>query len=264
MTTTASRPLAALLILVLGTLASCVSSQKAVYFNNRNGEEIESMARNLEPVLKPGDLVSITVSSLNPESSLLYNSPNVSATNINASTGSTLSQATGYLIGQDSLIQFPMLGAIRAGGMTKKQLADDITRQLTERKLLLEPNVTVRYLNFRVTVIGEVARPSVIPVPSEQINVLEAIGLAGDLTIFGRRDNVLLIREEGGKKLMKSLDLNSTDLLRSPYYYLKSNDILYVEPNKTKVASSTRLSQVLPLVLSGLSFTAIIIDRIIR
>jgi polysaccharide export outer membrane protein len=113
-------------------------------------------------------------------------------------------------------------------------------------------------------VIGEVARPGVIPVPSEQINLLEALGLAGDLTIYGRRDNVLLIREQEGKKIMKSLNLNSTELLKSPYFYLRSNDVVYVEPNKTKVASTQRTNQIVPMILSGLSFTAIIFDRILR
>lgn len=235
--------------------------QKSVYFSDRVQSEVEAAQQSLEPVLKAGDLVSITVNSPNPESSLLYNSPNVSAV---GGGGAGVSQAQGYLVNQDGTIQFPVLGALTVSGMTKKQLAEDISRRLRERKLLLDPLVTVRYLNYRVTVLGEVARPSVIPVPSEQITILEALGLAGDLTIYGRRDNVLLIREEGGKKTMQSLNLNSTDLLRSPYYYLKSNDILYVEPLKTRVASASRTNQVLPIVFSALSLTTIIIDRIIR
>jgi polysaccharide export outer membrane protein len=208
--------------------------------------------------------VSITVNSLNPESSVIYNSPNVSALATTTVAGSTISQAQGYLVGQDGLIQFPVLGNLKVTGLTKKQLADDISKRLKDKQLLVDPIVTVRYLNFRVTVIGEVARPGVIPVPSEQINLLEALGLAGDLTIYGRRDNVLLIREQEGKKIMKSLNLNSTELLKSPYFYLRSNDVVYVEPNKTKVASTQRTNQIVPMILSGLSFTAIIFDRILR
>ncbi len=249
---------------LITSITSCVNTQKSVYFNDRREEEIDAAKLTIEPILKEGDLVSITVSSLNPESSIVYNTPNISATSIGATGNSTISQAQGYLVSQEGTIQFPVLGTLQAAGMTKKALADDITRRLKERKLLLDPIVTVRYLNFRVTVIGEVARPSVIPVPSEQINVLEALGLAGDLTIYGRRDNVLLIREENGKKIMKNLNLNSAELLKSPFFYLKSNDVLYVEPNRAKVASTSRTSQVLPLILSGLSFTAIIIDRIFR
>lgn len=253
-----------LIILSTASLSSCVSSKETAYFNDKRDTEIQSAAINLDPVLHPGDLISITVNSLNPESSIIYNSPNISATAMNSSYSATTTQASGYLVNQDGAIQFPVLGSLQVAGMTKKQVTDDIRRRLTERKLLLDPIVTIRYLNFRVTVIGEVNHPSVVTVPSEQINILEAIGLAGDLTIYGRRDNVLLVREENGKKIMKTLNLKSSDLLQSPYYYLKSNDVIYVEPNKTKLQATGRTSTVLPIILSGLSFTAIIIDRLIR
>jgi polysaccharide biosynthesis/export protein len=243
---------------------SCVSSKETTYFNDRKDAEIEAAAINLDPILHAGDLVSITVSSLNPESALIYNTPNISAGNLNASNNATVTQASGYLVNQDGAIQFPVLGNLQVADMSKRQLTDDIRHRLIERKLLVDPIVTIRYLNFRVTVIGEVAHPTVVTVPSEQINVLEAIGLAGDLTIFGRRDNVLLVREDGGKKIMRSLNLNSTDLLKSPYYYLKSNDVIYVEPNKAKISSSSRSNQILPIALSGLSFVVIILDRLIK
>jgi polysaccharide export outer membrane protein len=118
-------------------------------------------------------------------------------------------------------------------------------------------------MNFRVTVLGEVRNPNVIPVPNEKISLLEAIGLAGDLTIYGKRENVLVIREENGQKIIKRINLNSNELLTSPYYYLKSDDVVYVEPNKSRVASS-RSSEWVPVVISALSFAAIIVDRVTR
>ena len=112
--------------------------------------------------------------------------------------------------------------------------------------------------------MGEVGKPTVINVPDERISLLEALGLAGDITVFGKKENVMVIREENGKKNLQRLNLNSSELFQSPYYYLKSNDIVYVEPNKARVASSTRSNQLLPILLSGLSFAAIIVDRLTR
>ena len=135
---------------------------------------------------------------------------------------------------------------------------------LTEKKLLFDPIVTARFLNFRVTVLGEVNRPGVVAVPSEQISILEAIGQAGDLTIFGLRDNVILIRQEGSQKLIKRLSLNSSNLLQSPYFFLKSNDVIYVEPGKAKVASTDRTTQLLPIIFSGISLAVIILTNLLK
>jgi polysaccharide export outer membrane protein len=229
---------------------------------------------NIESVIQKNDLLNITVSSLNPEASLVFNLPNQAAavsslsvaTNPNGMSGSSgnLQQPMGYLVSTDGTIKFPVLGAIQAAGLTKKQLEQSITNSLTEKKLLTDPIVNVRFLNFRVTVLGEVARPTTINVGNERISVLEALGLAGDLTIYGKRDNVLLIREEGPNKIIHRLDLNSEKILSSPYYYLKTNDVVYVEPNKTKVASTSRTQQLLPIILSGLSFIAVIVTYAIR
>jgi polysaccharide export outer membrane protein len=128
----------------------------------------------------------------------------------------------------------------------------------------VDPIVIVRHLNFRVSVLGEVSRPGIINVPSEKISLLEALGSAGDITVFGKKENVMILREENGVKKIKRIDLNSSELFDSPYYYLKSNDIVYVEANKAKVGSSTRSSQLLPIILSGLSFAAIILDRLVQ
>jgi polysaccharide export outer membrane protein len=156
------------------------------------------------------------------------------------------------------------LGKLKAEGLTIKQLNENIIDSLNTKKLLVDPLVTIRFLNFRVTVLGEVGKPTVITVPNEKISILEAIGLAGDLTIYGKRDNVLLIREEEGKKIVRRIDLNSAAVLTSPFYYLKSNDVLYVEPDKNKVASVSSFRQLLPAYIAALTVIVVAADRLIK
>lgn len=248
--------------LVFGILfSSCGNTKRVVYLNDTGDMEISNAIDNLEPVIQKNDLLSISVSSPNATASQPFN------TTVTVSTqtvGYTSTQASGYLVDQDGYIDMPMLGRIKAAGLTKKDLKEKITKSLVDNKYLLYPVVNVRYLNFKVTVLGEVARPQVINVPDERINILEALGFAGDMTVYARRDNVALIREEKGKRVVKRLDLNSGNLLASPWYYLKSNDIIYVEPNKAKVSSASNARNWLPAILSGLSLTAVIIDRLTR
>ena len=260
------------LIIICLCLTSCVNTKKIVYFNNIQDTTLENSGSNLESSIQKNDLLNITVSSLNPEASLVFNVSTPASTGSSlpsgtpgvVSTSGTSGQPIGYLVSEEGTIKFPVLGAIPVVGLTKKQLEKQIATILTEKKLLIDPIVNVRFLNFRVTVLGEVARPTTINVANEKISVLEALGLAGDLTIYGKRENVLLIREEGNKKLIKRLDLNSEKILTSPYYYLKTNDIVYVEPNNAKIASTSRTQQLLPIVLSGLSFVAIIVTYTLK
>lgn len=241
---------------------SCVSTRKAIYFNDIGDTTLTAGISDLEPIIKPNDILSITVSSLNPEASNVFNTPNVSGTSYSNTT--TTTQSNGYLVNLEGFIQFPILGNIKASGLTKKELKDQLTKTLLSKKLLVDPIVDIRYLNFRVSVMGEVAKPTVVTVPSEKISLLEALTLAGDLTIYARRDNVMIIREENGQRIVKRIDLNSNSLFTSPYYYLKSNDIVYAEPNKSKVASTRRIYQWLPVVFSVMSFGIIAVDRLSR
>lgn len=251
--------------LVLGSLlilGSCADAKKVTYFNNIEEGIITSSTANLEPVIQKSDILSITVTSPNPEATVMFNAPNMALPNSTSAQAGNFAPAAGYLVNQDGYVEFPSLGKIMAAGLTKQRLKEEITSQLLSKKLLIDPIVTVRYLNYRVTVLGEVARPTVVTVPNEKISILEAIGLAGDLTIYGKRENVLLIREEKGTKIVKRINLNSSDIISSPYYYLKSNDVIYVEPNNTKIAAASRSQQLLPSILSGLSFVAIILTRV--
>lgn len=253
---------ACLLVIVFFTI-SCVDVRKATYFNDTYNASIVSGVADLEPVLQRNDLLSITVTSLLPAATEIFNTPNANTVSSSTSTGSN-NNASGYLVNQDGYIQFPILGSIKAAGLNKKEFSDYIARSLVEKKLLLDPIVNVRYLNFKVTVLGEVGHPTVVNVQNEKITLLEALGLAGDVTIFGKRDNVRVIRDEGSKKIVKAIDLNSAEIFTSPYYYLQSNDIVYVEPNKSKIASTSRSTQWLPVVLSGFSVVIIALDRLLR
>jgi len=252
-------------LLVLGSLlilGGCADVKSITYFGNIQEGVITSQAANLEPVIQKSDILSITVTSPNPEATVMFNAPNMALPSNTGAQAGNYAPAAGYLVNQDGFIEFPSLGKIMASGLTKQQLKDEITSQLLAKKLLVDPIVTVRYLNYRVTVLGEVARPTVVTVPNEKISILEAIGLAGDLTIWGKRENVLLIREDKGARIVKRINLNSADIISSPYYYLKSNDVIYVEPNSTKIATASRTQQLLPTILSGLSFISIILTRV--
>jgi polysaccharide biosynthesis/export protein len=246
-------------LLLMLVSVSCTNTKKAVYFSDQKSGSFEAPVIP-KLIIQNNDLLSISVSSLNPEASAVFNQPN----NAPANSTTTTTSATGYLVDGEGNIQFPFLGAVKASGLTKDELKDKLIKSLTDKKLLVDPIITVRFLNFKVTVLGEVAHPTVVTVPSERISLLEAIGLAGDLTIYAQRDNVLVIRDEDGKKVTNRLNLNSTELFTSPYYYLKSNDVVYVEPNKSKVASTSRTQTWLPIVLSALSLGVIVVDRLTR
>lgn len=246
--------LVALLILT----ASCVDVRKATYFNNVNDAVISTATPIPESVIRKNDLLSISVSSLSETASAIFNNPNNGA-NLQNNAGA------GYLVAADGTIQFPVLGSIKAEGLTKEQLKDLIRKKLVDAKQLVDPIVQIRHLNFHVTILGEVKNPTMITIPNEKISLLEAIGLAGDLTIQAKRDNVLVIREENGQKIIKRINLNSSELLSSPYYYLKSDDVVYVEPNKARVsAANSNTQQWVPIVVSVLSLGIIVADRAIN
>jgi polysaccharide export outer membrane protein len=248
-------------LLMLFAFGSCVDTKKATYFNNLPDSILKFSDKSI-PVIHKNDLLSISVSSLNPEASAIFNAPSLPAIVTSTATGSSY-QTVGYLVNTDGNVVFPVLGEIKAEGLTIKQLVDFIAKDLTDKRLLVDPIITIRFINFRVTVLGEVGHPTVITVPNERISILEALGLAGDLTVYAKRDNVLLIREEEGEKIVKRIDLNSTGILTSPFYYLKSNDVLYVEADKNKLRSVSNTRQLLPIFFAALSFMTIVAEIIL-
>jgi len=244
--------------------ASCTTTNKVAYFQNAQDTAYKKMLPVVEVPLQKNDFISISISSLNAEASAIFN-PIANAGGEKTATATTKGdQYVGYLINPDGNIQLPILGTIQAAGLTKKQLKEKITNLLVTKKLLVDPLVDVRFLNFEVTVLGEVGSPSVISVPNEKISLVKALAMAGDMTIYGKRNNVLLIREEDGVRRTRHLDLNSSDFLNSDYYYLRPNDIVYVEPNKAKVAVSGRSQQVVPLILTSVSILVFVLDKVIK
>lgn len=240
------------------TLTSCDSSKKITYFNNVKDTTFYSSTTEKQTPFEPNDIISVTISSFNAEASAPFNMQNINVSRSTTVTGSS-NESGGYLINSDGTIDLPILGPVKAAGFTKDQLKDNITNLILTKKLLINPIVDIRYLNYEVTVLGEVAKPTVITVPNEKISLLKAIGLAGDLTIYGKRENVLLIRQGNGKKITRHIDLNSSDFFNSPYYYLQPNDIVYVEPNKQKAAIARRNPNILPITLSAISLISIFI-----
>ncbi len=243
--------------------SSCADTHELLYFDGVQNTTVKGKAPNPETVVQKNDLLSITVSSLNPEATAIFNAPNISNPTAasNPSAYGNLTTA-GYLVNNNGDIQFPILGTVHAEGMTLTQLTGSLVKQLTDRKLLVDPIINIRHLNFKVSVLGEVARPGVFSIPNERISVMEALGLAGDITIYGKKENVLLIRDnDKGEREVKRLNMNSQEFLSTPEYYLKSNDVVYVEPIKNRVTRE-RNAQILPIIFSMVSLSIVIIDRI--
>ena len=243
-------------------LASCTSTKNITYFDNVKDTVFYSTGYNNSTPLQPNNILSISITSANAEASIPYNQNNVAGRATTVTGSST--EAGGYLINAEGNILLPVLGSVKAAGLTKKELQEKITKLIIANQTLVNPLVEIRFLNYEVTVLGEVAHPTVITVPSENISMLKAIGLAGDLTIYGKRENILLIRDEAGKKTTRHINLSSPDFFKSQYYYLQPNDVVYVEPNKTKMNQANSNPQLVPIILSGLSVVVIVLDRLVR
>lgn len=240
-------------------LASCTSTRNLVYFKDLEGTNnyTEEIRNKINPRIQPDDQLSITVSSLNPESNVLFNSGVMPSTNGAATGGATARPNEGYLVDKEGFINFPVLGKVQLGGLTKEQATTKMTAKIAEN--IKNPIVNIRFLNFRITVIGEVNKPSTFLVPSERVNLLEAIGLAGDLTPFGKRENVLIIREQGGVRSATRVNLGSRAVLNSPDFYLQQNDVVYVEPAKIKALQGGTGTFYLGLATASVSILSLLV-----
>ncbi|MCB9186205.1 MAG: polysaccharide export protein [Flavobacteriales bacterium] len=221
------------------------------YFQDINDSlTTQSITKDFEALIQPGDILSVHVSSLSKEASSFFNV-----------VGETtdLQVANTYLVDAMGAIEMPLIGTIRLEGMTTQVARDSLKLRLN--KYLVDPTVNIRIRNFKVTVLGEVAAPGVYTIPNEKITLIEALGLAGDMTIFARRVNVLVIREGKAERQFVKLDLTSKEFFESEYYYLHSNDIVYVEPGKGKFASADAWYKILPIVFSGLTALGLFLTR---
>jgi polysaccharide export outer membrane protein len=211
---------------------------------------------NYKPMLiQKNDLLGIYVSSLSQEASALFNYNLMGIPGVTTST----SPVTGFLVNDAGEIQLPFLGKLRVEGMSTANLQDSIQKQLGA--FLKEPVVNVRVLNFKISVLGDVMRPGQYPIQNERISINDALALAGDMTITARRDNILLVREEAGERKYIRLDINTKELINSPYYYLHNNDVLYIQPGKVKYDVEGNTYRNLSLLLSTISVMSVILLR---
>lgn len=254
-------------IVVVLFFSSCGVPYKQVpYFKDlKDSGNLSQKIDNYNPLkIQKDDILAITVSSLNPEASAIFNLGNTTSVNPNSTVSSApinpISTANGFLVDQNGNIQLPLIGSVKVLGMTTAA-----ARELIQNKLityLKEPVVSLRLVNFKVSILGDVAKPGVFPVQTERISVTEALSLSGDLNITAIRKNVLLIRETDGKREFIRLDLNSKDIFNSPYYYLNNNDVLYVQPSNAKYASVDSNYRNAGILVSVLSILALLITRL--
>lgn len=228
-----------LMAMVAMLLASCSSPKNVAYIQNSDSIDYSRSEVLYDARIMPKDILTITVNTVNPEASAPFNLFVSSELSANRSIGGQRSLQT-YLVDNKGCIEFPVIGTTKVGGLTKsaceKLIHDKIQRFMNAEE---NPIVTVRMSNYKISVLGEVNRPGMFTVSNEKINIFEALAQAGDLTIYGVRDRVKLIREdEKGHKDVYTLNLNDAEIINSPYYYLQQNDVIYVEPNKVKAKNS--------------------------
>lgn len=229
-----------LFLFVLLTMGACTSYKQVPYIQNSEDlKNIQQVNDLYDARIMPKDLLTITVNSENPETAAPYNLVIQSNINTNSKNLTTQPSLVSYLVDNNGNIEFPSLGTVHVGGLTKSE-AEEVIRQrlrpfFSDNKYI----VNVRMINYKISVLGEVARPNTYTISNEKVNIFEALALAGDLTIYGKRDGVKLIREDAqGRKEVVALNLNDANIITSPYYYLQQNDVLYVEPNKAKAKNS--------------------------
>lgn len=245
-------------------LSGCTSYKKVSYL-----QDVDAMNEAIAPIpmydakIMPKDLLTIMVNTTDPEVAAPFNL--TVQTSVNVARSTSLSQQPSvqqYLVSNDGTIDFPVLGVLNVVGLTKDELEDLICEKLSNY-IDEVPIVTVRMVNYKISVLGEVVRPGVFTISNEKVSVFEALALAGDLTIWGMRDNVKIIREDSaGQREIISINLNNVDIVNSPYYYLQQNDILYVTPNKTK-AKNSDIGQSTSLWFSGVSILVSLVNIIV-
>jgi len=256
------------------SLFSCTSYKKIPYFQDvsdtvSTNQKIQAF---IEPTIQYDDILSITINTLDLQSNNAVNMPTaISSSGIigagsNTSSGTLSSNlaipsSSSYRVTKTGEIDLPLLGKIFVSGLTTNQVKDTIQKKMTN--YYKTPTVDVRFANFKVTVLGEVTKPGTFTIPNEKFTLFDALGLSGDLTIFGRRENVLLIRDSADNKQLVRLNLNSKQIISSPYFYLKQNDVVYVEPTNAKIANLDAVqNRYITIASAIISVLIIVISRI--
>ena len=234
-----------LVAFVVATMAfcSCGSVKDIAYFQNKAVDKPEQIDKHAGIVIQPKDMLSVMVSSRNPELAVMFNLPvvtyQVGSESVGGVSGSGGYRLVGYVVDSEGCIDFPELGKLKVAGLTRWELSKMIKDKLIKDGYLSDAVVTVEFMNFKVSVMGEVAAPGTYAINGDKVTILQALSLAKDLTIFGRRDNVTVIREQNGSRVLYEVDLTDVNLFDSPAYYLQQNDVVYVQPNEIKARQST-------------------------
>lgn len=236
---------------------SCAHKEKIIYFQ---GDITNAKTnKNYSPILKSDDMLSISVLGFDEQASKPFNLPISNLAQSNNGYTQGIPSPICYLIDYDGNIEFPVLGKVKIGGLTRVEAIEVLKQKL--KPYLNNPTVIIRILNFKITVLGDVQNPGTFTIPNERITLPEAIGLAGDLQITGKRKNVLIIRDNNGEKTETRVDLTTKELFSSPIFYLQQNDVIYVEPNRAKVNSSlvnpTNVSMIISLVSVFITMTVL-------
>ena len=245
------------IVVLLST--SCASRKDVVYLQEADYYETKQLPVNEGVKIQTGDLLDIIVNNKNPELAAPFNLSML----YSEATGSATTQVErlSYLVNKDGSIDFPVLGELRVRGLTLFRLTTLLKKELSEKGYMEDPIVTVRLLNYKIAVLGEVNSPGTKKFEKERVTILDAVSAAGDLTLYGKRENVLLIREHEGKRKMVRLDLTAIDLFESPYFYLQQNDVVYVEPVKNKINQRNSNPNV-SVILSYLSFITSLVSLV--
>lgn len=227
-------------VFLICSLSSCTTYKNIPYFVDFPDTAIKTSVKTLpfkSPIIKPDDLLSITIETVDADISRLLNSANAVSQTTNAAPSINQQTIPGYLVDKNGEVEIPFISKIKLEGYTTIEARDLISTEIS--KYIKSPIVNIKFANFKVTVLGEVVKPSTYIMPTEKVTVFDALGQAGDLTIYGRRENVLVIRDTlNNQKNMMHLNLNSKNIMSSPYFYLQPNDVVYVEPNKARAAST--------------------------
>ncbi|WP_299708099.1 polysaccharide biosynthesis/export family protein [uncultured Pontibacter sp.] len=253
-------------LIALLCFVSCTHRNLAYFSDLQEAADYSENIQNSSVVkIQPDDLLSISVTSPSPEANALFNrGESVSMgtiSNYNISSGTTNNlYREGYLVDENGFVNFPVLGKVQLTGLTRNEAIEKFTKDLQPH--LKDPIINIRFLNYKITVVGEVNRPATFTVPTQKINILEALGMAGDMTAFGKRENVLVIREEGGVRKMTRLNLNNKNVLNSPYFYLQQNDVVYVEPDKMKQVQASTNTRTISIIASVTSLLIVVATRI--
>ena len=228
------------LSIALMAMVSCSTVKDIAYFQNKVVNEPEAIDKHAGIVIQPKDMLSIVVSSRNPELVAMFNLPVISyQAGSEVVAGAGQQRLLGYVVDNNGYIDFPVLGPIKVAGLTRWELSELIKNKLLNDGLLTDAVVTVEFMNFKVSVIGEVNAPGTYSLQNDKVTILQAISLARDLTIFGQRENVCVIREREGERVIYEINLCDVSMFNSPAYYLQQNDVVYVQPSEVKARQST-------------------------